>query len=371
MPTRDNGFVARHYVPLADLDPRLADAMLDLLREENIAAYASPSTGRLGGYLEVILPERPRDRLWVDREQRDRAAVLLAEHTDPETVDRIDAGAAHPADSIEATGIIDDAVLKAQAAQAVPPSQNAQPDELAAPAERSTPDPSTAADGQHDRADLLPHEAPATSDASQDAAGGTSMASAPADPAGHATGGGPGHAGADQDQPQANNPAADDQGSGTEEVDPAWAAILASFELPSYEPPAGHPSVDTRTAERPVPRRVVRPAEPAPAPVRDVAPVPPSSDLPAATGWDPLDLLDEHFVPPRPPPAPRLQAATRWALAAIVVGLALIIGPHLSDSMPGDAAALGVFLMIGGLVALVANMRDDRGNDRDDDGAVV
>ena len=34
------------------------------------------------------------------------------------------------------------------------------------------------------------------------------------------------------------------------------------------------------------------------------------------------------------------------------------------------AGALGVFLMIGGFVALIANMRDDR-DGNDDDGAVV
>ncbi len=81
MPGRDNGFVARHYLPLADLDPRLAEAMLDVLRAESIAAYVEPSTGRLGGYLEVHMPARPHDRLWVDREQRDRAAALLSQHT--------------------------------------------------------------------------------------------------------------------------------------------------------------------------------------------------------------------------------------------------------------------------------------------------
>jgi hypothetical protein len=81
MSARDNGFVARHYVPLADLDPRLADAMLDVLRAESIAAYVEPSTGHMGGYLDVHLPERPRDRLWVDREQHSRAINLLNEHT--------------------------------------------------------------------------------------------------------------------------------------------------------------------------------------------------------------------------------------------------------------------------------------------------
>jgi hypothetical protein len=287
MPNRDNGFVARHYVPLADLDPRLADAMLDLLRDEGIAAYASPSTGRLGGYLEVILPERPRDRLWVDREQRDRAVGLLNAHADPDSIGQI----------------ADDGQGDADA----PPI--AQGDLLDAP-----PPDSSAPEGQPE-------------------------------------------------------PAVDDDG---------WASVIASFELPAYEPPA--PPVDTRTAEHPVPRRIVRPAEKNSGAAADAsrgddatasivggtAPL----DQPSVAGWDPLELLDEHFIPPQPPPPPRLRTTTKWALAGIVIGLVLLIWPHVSDSMPEGASALGVFLMIGGFVALIVNMRDDR-DSNDDDGAVV
>jgi hypothetical protein len=286
MPNRDNGFVARHYVPLADLDPRLADAMLDLLRDEGIAAYVSPSTGRLGGYLEVILPERPRDRLWVDREQRDRAVGLLNAHADPESIGQI----------------TDD-------------------------------DPPPIAQG-----DLL--DAP------------------PPDPT------------------EPGTPPSDDPLLPAADGGDAWASVLASFELPAYEPP----STDTRTTDRPVPRRIVRPAEKSgtsaaeagrtddvsSAVVGGAAPL----ETPAPAGWDPLDLLDEHFIPPQPPPPPRLRTTTKWALAGIVVGLVLLVWPHVSDSMPEGAGALGVFLMIGGFVALIVNMRDDR-DSNDDDGAVV
>jgi hypothetical protein len=287
MPNRDNGFVARHYVPLADLDPRLADAMLDLLRDEGIAAYASPSTGRLGGYLEVILPERPRDRLWVDREQRDRAVGLLNAHADPESIGQISDDDASPV---------------------------AQGDLLDAP-----PDPNNT---------------------------GPMPPSEPGSP------GAPGEAGGQDD---------------------AWASVLASFELPAYEPP----SSDTRTAEHPVPRRIVRPAEKSGAEAgraEDITSAVVGGAAPlesaAPVGWDPLELLDEHFVPPQPPPPPRLRTTTKWALAGIIVGLVLLIWPHVSDSMPEGASALGVFLMIGGFVALIANMRDDR-DGNDDDGAVV
>src|SRR5579875_3075469 len=85
MPGRDNGLVARSYLALADLDPRLADAMLVALRRDGIAAYAVPSGGRVGGYLNVTLPPVPRDRLWVDAETAwaELVASFDDEPTDP------------------------------------------------------------------------------------------------------------------------------------------------------------------------------------------------------------------------------------------------------------------------------------------------
>jgi hypothetical protein len=70
MSRRGNGLTADAYVPLADLTPQLADAMLSALREAGIAAYAAPAPGRTGGYLDVRLPEEPTDRLYADAEAR-------------------------------------------------------------------------------------------------------------------------------------------------------------------------------------------------------------------------------------------------------------------------------------------------------------
>jgi hypothetical protein len=248
MPGRDNGFVARHYVPLADLDPRLADAMLEALRTEGIAAYIVPSTGSLGGYLEVHLPERPRDRLWVDREHHDRATALLSVHSDQ-----------HP-ESPEPTNVSETA-------------------------------------GE------------------------------------------------------------------TDSADDAWASIVAGFDLPAFE---GSPD----DVSSPVPRRIVRPVEPGFGSSPDSL-TPPVTALPPSGEYDPLSILDEHFVPDPPPPLPRLRRGTRWALLAILVGVALLVGKSFSDSIP-DAVALGVLAIVGGFVGLVAMMREDRPSDSDpDDGAVV
>ncbi len=80
---RGNGLAATAYVPLAELDPRLADAALQALGDAGVAAYVTPSTGTTGGYLEVSLPDRPRDRVWVDSGARPRAEAVLAELADP------------------------------------------------------------------------------------------------------------------------------------------------------------------------------------------------------------------------------------------------------------------------------------------------
>lgn len=85
---RDNGLRCAGYQPVADLDPRIADAMLVTLRAAGIAAYAAPTPAASGGYGELRLPSLPTDRLWADSEQLDRARELLADQTSdpPEAV---------------------------------------------------------------------------------------------------------------------------------------------------------------------------------------------------------------------------------------------------------------------------------------------
>lgn len=77
MSRRGNGLTAEAYVPLADLTPQLADAMLSALREAGIAAYAVPAPGEVGGYLDVRLPEEPTDRLFADANAKKAAEDIL------------------------------------------------------------------------------------------------------------------------------------------------------------------------------------------------------------------------------------------------------------------------------------------------------
>ena len=79
--TRDNGLRCAGYVPVADLDPRVADALLPVLREAGIAAYAAPTPASAGEAMESRLPPRPVDRLWVDDQQVTAAKAIVAEQT--------------------------------------------------------------------------------------------------------------------------------------------------------------------------------------------------------------------------------------------------------------------------------------------------
>ncbi len=80
VPGRSNGLPATRYTPLVDLEPQLADALLEALRDEGVAAYAAPSPGVRGPYGDVHLPERLTDRVWVDAGARARAREVLSAH---------------------------------------------------------------------------------------------------------------------------------------------------------------------------------------------------------------------------------------------------------------------------------------------------
>jgi hypothetical protein len=75
---RDNGLPAQEWTHVADLDPRVADAALAALKDAGVAAYAVPHPGDAGPYLDVQLPNRPTDRLYVEAGARERAAAVLA-----------------------------------------------------------------------------------------------------------------------------------------------------------------------------------------------------------------------------------------------------------------------------------------------------
>lgn len=77
MPHLDNGLPAASYVPLADVDPPLAQHVLEVLKDAGVAAYAEPLAGEKGPYQEVRPPDRPTTRVYVDRSARVRAREVV------------------------------------------------------------------------------------------------------------------------------------------------------------------------------------------------------------------------------------------------------------------------------------------------------
>jgi hypothetical protein len=135
-------------------------------------------------------------------------------------------------------------------------------------------------------------------------------------------------------------------------VDAAWQGLLASLKAPSDA--ATWPSRENVSESR-------RPAHLDDIPLEGF-------DLDRLTTPEPVDMEDEHFVPPPVPPLPRLRRVTVGALAAIIVGL-LMLGTNFDG---GSLAWLAIFAIIGGGIALVWNVKSGPPTDSGwDDGAVV
>lgn len=232
---RDNGLRCAGYVEAGDLDPRVADSMLETLRAEGIAAYVAPTPASRGVGLELRLPARMTDRLYVDTTRVERAKELVG----------------------------------LEQAEAEP--------------------------------------APRTSASSESEL----------------------------------------------DVDAAWQQLLTSLKTPTNAT-ATWPSRENVTESH-------RPAH------LDDMPFD-GPDLGHLEGNDLVDLEDEHFVPPPPPPLPRLRSVTIAALAAIAIGLAVLI----TKPDGGSLGWLGIAAIIGGGIALVWNVKNGPPTDSGwHDGAVV
>ena len=162
------------------------------------------------------------------------------------------------------------------------------------------------------------------------------------------------------DAPQANDK--DDRPE--LDVETAFAALVAQFSAPPAPDVGGTPhpwpaaedltDADTRTISldpRPTITPVVQPAaviEPA---------------YPAE--------LDEHFVPPEPPPLPRGDTISRLAWAGVIGGpLVLLIAALFGGDLPAALLLAALAAFIGGFVTLVARMPGESPDDPDH-GAVV
>ncbi len=114
-----------------------------------------------------------------------------------------------------------------------------------------------------------------------------------------------------------------------------------------------------RRAVGPPPFGGVTPGPPQIRIVRPASPVPPADD--------------DHFVPPVPPPLPRLDPLTKGAWAALFGGpLYLLVAVIAGWQVPDWAAFCAVAAFVGGFATLVVRMGDrPPHDDGPDDGAVV
>jgi hypothetical protein len=111
------------------------------------------------------------------------------------------------------------------------------------------------------------------------------------------------------------------------------------------------------------------PTEPPRTPPTAVFPVPPVASSAAP---EPDPALD-HFVPPEPPPLPRIGPPAAVGFTLLALGLTLVISPGILGVADVYGLPLGLLTLASGLGWLVLRLwpapTDDR--DEDDDGAQV
>jgi hypothetical protein len=110
----------------------------------------------------------------------------------------------------------------------------------------------------------------------------------------------------------------------------------------------------------------------------DVPPVAPAPEEP--TGWRVPNVTwidaveaeeDGHFVPPEPPPLPRLRAGTLFGILLLAIGVLLLAGPQLIGLAPRVATPLSLVSLAAGIGWLVLRTRRGPPDSDRDDGAQV
>jgi hypothetical protein len=78
---RSNGLTASAYIPVADLDPRVADALLTGLKQKGVAAYTKPvESTSMSGFDGPEFRVDVKDRLYVDSVESERVKAMISEH---------------------------------------------------------------------------------------------------------------------------------------------------------------------------------------------------------------------------------------------------------------------------------------------------
>lgn len=153
-----------------------------------------------------------------------------------------------------------------------------------------------------------------------------------------------------------------DRGPGSrvpDEVDAAFAGIVADFNLPPDPTAASWPAAEeVSTTDLPEPPAPAPPPAPGPVDGRQVTEPSLLDALDTFGSQLPDEELPEQFVPPPPPPIPRISRQSILASLAILAGLVLVIGrPRLLPLDRNLAILIGFAAMVGGAVALILRLR--------------
>lgn len=175
-----------------------------------------------------------------------------------------------------------------------------------------------------------------------------------------------------------------DGGARPDDVDTIFAEIVSGWQADGTAPrwpeslddetgpdAATAPAAPTPPRAGPTPP----PAGPAgPPPVVPNAPEPPAPPTPPTPAAGPSGATgsDEHFVPPEPPPLPRLRRRTVGGLIVLVLGVVLVAVPDVFGLSGQVGLLLGLVAMTSGVGWLVLGLRDGPPRDSGwDDGAAL
>jgi hypothetical protein len=147
-----------------------------------------------------------------------------------------------------------------------------------------------------------------------------------------------------------------------EDVDAAFAAIVADLEREGLGADLDLADAE-RTEDLTHPIRAERVEE-----AERVEPATPPTGEPTApiaawrgheTEWDWSwgDATDEHYVPPEPPPLPRLRPMTIVALVLVIAGVLLLIAPGLVGLDPRIGTPISLVALASGFGLLFLRIR--------------
>lgn len=167
---------------------------------------------------------------------------------------------------------------------------------------------------------------------------------------------------------------------GPEDVDAAFAEIVADLEreglgsgLTGERPTAAPEAPGPPVTKRPEDTDPNTGPPPAPGPTPDAAAEPNWHGSDVEWDWsggDESEPEEEHYVPPEPPPLPKLRPGTIFGMLLIVIGIFLLVAPAIIGLGARIATPLALISLAAGIGWLVLRMRQGPPPDSGwDDGA--